>query len=148
VQRHHTYRLRRLESSSARSDLSVTQADLQADANADRGIYKIGERFYDPQIGRWTQQDPMNGAGDLREGNGYVYAGGDPANRTDPSGLWAVLAECHAYYGVGGSAGFVGGTGGVGATGSLGAGIGADCGGGYSSGDVSSGYGVESRACL
>lgn len=39
-----------------------------------------------PLIGRWTQQDPLDRVGNLREGNRYVYVGGDPVNNADPSG--------------------------------------------------------------
>ena len=43
------------------------------------GLYKMGERYYDPARGRFTQLDPL--------GNGYVYASDDPVNLSDPSGL-------------------------------------------------------------
>ena len=43
------------------------------------GLVKIGHRYYDPQLGRWTQLDPMGG--------GYVYVGCNPTNSVDPSGL-------------------------------------------------------------
>lgn len=26
------------------------------------GLYKFGERYYDPTLGRWTQQDPIGGS--------------------------------------------------------------------------------------
>jgi RHS repeat-associated protein len=54
------------------------------------GLYKIGHRYYQPELGRWTQGDPLqivlNG---LRpaESSPYSYAGCDPINKTDPSGL-------------------------------------------------------------
>jgi RHS repeat-associated protein len=41
-------------------------------------------RYYDPQTGRFTQEDPIGLAGGL---NLYGYAGGDPVNHADPSGL-------------------------------------------------------------
>ena len=44
------------------------------------GLYKFGERYYDPSLGRWTQQDSV------ASGNRYVYAGDDPVNAVDPSG--------------------------------------------------------------
>jgi RHS repeat-associated protein len=45
------------------------------------GLYKFGERYYDPTLGRWTQQDPVGGSlGDLTSANRYVYAGDDPVN--------------------------------------------------------------------
>jgi RHS repeat-associated protein len=46
------------------------------------GLYKMGARYYDPQIGRFTQPDPSG-----QETNFYLYAGGDPINNVDPSGL-------------------------------------------------------------
>lgn len=53
-------------------------------------MYKLGARYYDPSIGRWTQQDPLNTAGDLREGNKYAYAAADPVNLINPSGTFSV----------------------------------------------------------
>lgn len=50
-------------------------------------MYHFGQRYYDPASMRWTQPDRLDQAGDLREGNQYVYAGGDPINSSDPSGL-------------------------------------------------------------
>jgi RHS repeat-associated protein len=50
------------------------------------GLYKIGARYYHPALGRWTQLDPLDQAGSLRQGNRYVYAGSDPVNFTDPTG--------------------------------------------------------------
>ncbi|MER7777800.1 RHS repeat-associated core domain-containing protein [Streptomyces sp. NPDC096191] len=46
------------------------------------GLYKMGARYYDPQLGRFTQPDPSG-----KESNLYAYAAGDPVNRIDPSGL-------------------------------------------------------------
>jgi RHS repeat-associated protein len=43
------------------------------------GLYKMGERYYDPSLGRFTQLDPLGG--------GYVYSHDDPINLSDPSGL-------------------------------------------------------------
>lgn len=39
------------------------------------GLYKMGERWYDPKLGRFTQQDPLNQALDPRQANRYLYAG-------------------------------------------------------------------------
>jgi hypothetical protein len=50
-------------------------------------LYTFGTRYYDPSLGRWTQQDPVGGSlGDLNSANRYVYAGDDPVNLVDPSG--------------------------------------------------------------
>ena len=51
------------------------------------GLYHYGQRYYDPTDARWTQPDPLNQAADLREANRYPYAGADPINLIDPSGL-------------------------------------------------------------
>ena len=41
-------------------------------------------RYYDPQSGRFTQEDPIGLAGGL---NAYGFANGDPVNFSDPFGL-------------------------------------------------------------
>jgi RHS repeat-associated protein len=49
------------------------------------GYYHFGARDYSPSLGSWLEQDPLGlGAGD---NNLYQFAGGDPTNLTDPSGL-------------------------------------------------------------
>ena len=51
------------------------------------GLYKFGIRYYDPTLGRWTQQDPLGGSlFDPSTGNRYAYTNDDPTNFTDPSG--------------------------------------------------------------
>jgi len=50
--------------------------------DADTGLVLMGHRYYDSRIGRFLTQDP---AGD--GGNWYAYAGNDPVDNTDPSGL-------------------------------------------------------------
>jgi uncharacterized protein RhaS with RHS repeats len=42
--------------------------------------------YYDPQAGRWTQQDPLGTTGHLSESNRYVYVGDNPVSQTDLSG--------------------------------------------------------------
>jgi RHS repeat-associated protein len=56
--------------------------------DAETGLYKIGERYYDPTVGRWMQQDPAKRflVADARQANAYTYAGNDPVNFTDPNG--------------------------------------------------------------
>ncbi len=51
------------------------------------GLYKIGERYYDAHLGRWTQQDPVDDVAGVHENNRYPYARNTPVNLTDPSGL-------------------------------------------------------------
>ncbi|HEX7167567.1 MAG TPA: RHS repeat-associated core domain-containing protein, partial [Acidimicrobiales bacterium] len=51
------------------------------------GLYKLGERYYDAALGRFTQPDPVENAFDPKHWNRYSYAGGDPVNFADPTGL-------------------------------------------------------------
>ncbi|WP_077801896.1 RHS repeat-associated core domain-containing protein [Streptomyces sp. JHA26] len=65
---------------------AVPQPYRYAGAYADpTGLYKMGARYYDPTLGRFTQPDPSG-----QETNPYLYAEGDPINRTDPSGLFSL----------------------------------------------------------
>ncbi len=50
------------------------------------GLYQFGQRYYQPSLGRWTQQDTLNTIGDPANGNRYTYTGDDPVNNIDPSG--------------------------------------------------------------
>jgi RHS repeat-associated protein len=63
-------------------------------------VTKFGQRYYDAEAGRWTQPDPVEQPGSLREGNLYLYAGADPINLVDPSGQCSVVGCIAA--GVGG----------------------------------------------
>jgi len=45
------------------------------------GLYQMGERYYDPKVGRFTQTDPL-------DGQTYAYSVDSPINFTDPSGLY------------------------------------------------------------
>ncbi len=57
----------------------------------DTGLLRFGARDYDPETGRWTAPDPIGFAGGTA--NLYAYAGNDPVNHTDPSGL-LTPAQC------------------------------------------------------
>ena len=50
--------------------------------DAATGYTKFGARYYDPTTGRFNQPDPSG-----QEANAYLYAGANPVNNTDPSGL-------------------------------------------------------------
>ena len=50
------------------------------------GFYKMGMRYYRPELMRWSQQDPIEQPTDAVQADRYGYAGGDPINRSDPSG--------------------------------------------------------------
>lgn len=50
-----------------------------AEYDAPLRLYKMGARYYDPAVGRFTQRDPFGG--------GYMYAGNGPINSSDKTGL-------------------------------------------------------------
>jgi RHS repeat-associated protein len=50
------------------------------------GLTKFGKRFYDPKLGRFTQQDTLNTLSDPGRGNRYAYAGANPVTNIDPTG--------------------------------------------------------------
>ncbi|HEY2638801.1 MAG TPA: RHS repeat-associated core domain-containing protein [Streptosporangiaceae bacterium] len=59
------------------------------------GLIKLGQRYYDPAIGAFTQQDANQILANPGNGNLYAYAGDSPINYTDPTGqsIWGdVLA--------------------------------------------------------
>jgi len=51
-------------------------------------------RYYDPQTGRFTQEDPIGLAGGM---NLYGFAGGDPVNFSDPFGLCPKGEVCRRF---------------------------------------------------
>jgi RHS repeat-associated protein len=59
------------------------------------GLYQMGARYYQPGTGRFTQLDPL--ACTISTGQRYGYAGGNPVNYTDPSGLWHARGK-HWHY--------------------------------------------------
>ncbi len=84
-------------------------------------IYDYGARWYDPNMGRFLQPDPV--IADPYDPQGlsrYSYVRNDPVGRVDPTGAWSLNAN--AYAGQIGSSGFTGITLGLGLSG----------GGGYS----------------
>ncbi len=52
--------------------------------DAESGLYYNWHRFYDPEMGRYINADPIGLAGGM---NLYAYVGGDPVNFVDPMGL-------------------------------------------------------------
>jgi RHS repeat-associated protein len=60
------------------------------------GLYHMGDRYYDPTTGRWTQPDPDADVTTPTGANPYTFAADDPANNTDPSGL--LTRSCHFPY--------------------------------------------------
>jgi len=62
------------------------------------GLVYMRNRWYDPNTGRFTQQDPIGFAGGS---NLYAYTGGDPVNYSDPFGLCPIEKDdipCTAVY--------------------------------------------------
>ena len=59
----------------------------------DTGFYKLGIRYYHPDLARFTQPDPAYPCEALPYTNEYLYAPGNPATWSDPSGA---LSGCAA----------------------------------------------------
>ncbi len=53
------------------------------------GLYKMGTRYYQPDIGRWLTRDSYRGDElNPQSQNRYVYVENNPVNNTDSTGLW------------------------------------------------------------
>ena len=59
------------------------------------GLYYVRGRWYDPQAGRFVQEDPMGVDGGI---NVYTFAGDDPINGSDPSGMSPGAEQCIDLY--------------------------------------------------
>jgi RHS repeat-associated protein len=83
----------------------------------DNGLLYMRARYYDPQVGRFINKDPIGFAGGLNlygymdnvgkshlDTNLYTYTGDNPVNDMDPLGLWAI--KLSYYWGYGGSLSF------------------------------------------
>jgi RHS repeat-associated protein len=84
------YGLRAL--TAANTDTGVAQNPYAFKAGIyDRGtgLVKFGLRWYDVVTGAWTQQDTLDAPLDPGNANRYGFAGGDPVNNSDPSGLFS-----------------------------------------------------------
>jgi RHS repeat-associated protein len=67
------------------------------------GLYKFGERYYNPSDNRWTQLDPSG------QNPGYIFTDDNPVNEADPTGtlgsLRDVLKEAALGCGIGAAGG-------------------------------------------
>ncbi len=68
-------------------DVATGQFGFAAGYRTVGGLYHYGQRYYDPADMRWTQPDPLDQSGDVREANRYAHVGGDPINAADPLGM-------------------------------------------------------------
>ncbi|MBI5285927.1 MAG: RHS repeat-associated core domain-containing protein [Chloroflexi bacterium] len=75
-----------LRSSSGATANDFRYTGQQQDYNANRGMYYLRARTYDPQLGRFLQRDPLTDQPGWT-GKPYGYADANPANRFDPTGL-------------------------------------------------------------
>ena len=50
------------------------------------GWIHYGNRWYNPVVGQWTQQDTLDTPLDPNNANRYAYSGDDPVNNADPTG--------------------------------------------------------------
>jgi len=61
------------------------------------GLLQLGVRFYDPEVGRFTQRDPLAYGS---TGSPYAYSDGNPAAYVDPSGLRCTLVSSQLIPGI------------------------------------------------
>jgi RHS repeat-associated protein len=75
-------------------DASDNEAKFTGREEEGAGLYYYRARFYDPELGRFTSEDPIGFAGGL---NLFAYAAANPVSYTDPLGLDAIKIEYFGY---------------------------------------------------
>ena len=66
-------------------DLAALDVDVDADGTVECvGLYAMGARWYDAEMGRFLEQDPL---GEVAGSNLYAYVDASPVMWVDPSGL-------------------------------------------------------------
>ncbi|MYS81862.1 RHS repeat-associated core domain-containing protein [Embleya scabrispora] len=67
-------------------------------ADSATGLTHLGAREYDPGTGRFLSVDPVMDLSRSQQMHGYLYAGGNPATNSDPTGLdYCPSSECNHY---------------------------------------------------
>ena len=70
--------------------------------NAQTGFYYFGRRYYEPNLQRWLNHDPIGERGGI---NLYDYVHNNPINMFDPFGLQNTVGNSFALLGIGGGGG-------------------------------------------
>ncbi|MFI5937898.1 RHS repeat-associated core domain-containing protein [Actinoplanes sp. NPDC051494] len=87
-----TYQYDPYGTSTATSETGLGQTNIvrYAGGTYDKNttLNKYGQRWYNPNQGRFTQQDNLSFIGDPKRGNRYAYASGNPVNYVDPTGMY------------------------------------------------------------
>ena len=72
--------------------------------DAGTGLYRMDHRYYQPELGRWAQPDPigsmLTGCSSPDGKNHYAYVMADPVNASDPSGLISCPTVVNTLFGL------------------------------------------------
>jgi RHS repeat-associated protein len=73
-----------MEAGSPQETLTNPLRYMAREMDDNTGLYYVRNRWYDPALGRFVSEDPIGLDGGI---NHYAYAGNDPVNFLDPTGL-------------------------------------------------------------